>query len=375
MPTVINLKSLFVSYSLYAYHSAYSTWVPNVSSAITTSHPTITVKSAADNVFINHSIKHRQYVGHVNAIDPFNIIGDGRESQDGSPSHSSMHVDETTGKVPQALQTVSQMGISVYSKESNVIASSTTTTATLSSNTKDFISSTGTSTLTPLSAQATLRATQESGGYSNSKGSTSSNAAQGAAATAPSSPQDNNDSSGSNLNSWKTIGIGVISFMAILGFVLCTAFHDSILRVLRQPFMRRRGSREDDLVPDWKRASWRIGVEDEYSTSKQAGSQEDEGPRLGMIEKGNSCFMLPPVSPFPPRRPPDPQLKQQTKVCNNENPTHNLPPNNSNGYSVLQSSPPSLSRKDETKIHVDPFSDPHESKHAHVEIDAYGGIE
>ena len=85
--------------------------------------------------------------------------------------------------------------------------------------------------------------------------------------------------------------------------------------------------------------------------------------------------MLPPVSPFPPRRPPDPQLTQQTKVCNNENPTHNLPPSNSNGYSVLQSSPPSLSRKDEKKIHVDPFSDPHESKHAHVEIDAYGGIE
>ena len=39
--------------------------------------------------------------------------------------------------------------------------------------------------------------------------------------------------------------------------------------------LRRRGSREDDLVPDWKRASWRIGVEDEYSTSKRDGSQED----------------------------------------------------------------------------------------------------
>ncbi|KAH8110600.1 hypothetical protein DFH11DRAFT_1490277, partial [Phellopilus nigrolimitatus] len=69
----------------------------------------------------------------------------------------------------------------------------------------------------------------------------------------------NAGSSGSSMNSWKIIGIGVLAFAGIVGLVLGFVFHDALLRPLRNCAGRRagwRGMRDEQLVPDWNRRSW-----------------------------------------------------------------------------------------------------------------------
>ncbi|EJC98759.1 uncharacterized protein FOMMEDRAFT_23557, partial [Fomitiporia mediterranea MF3/22] len=72
----------------------------------------------------------------------------------------------------------------------------------------------------------------------------------------PSYTKKSDAASGSSMNSWKVIGIGVLAFAGIVMLVLGTAFQDSIVHAICSPFRHSKAGSEEVLVPDWRRGSW-----------------------------------------------------------------------------------------------------------------------
>ncbi|KAL5533745.1 hypothetical protein ACEPAG_205 [Sanghuangporus baumii] len=300
--------------------------------------------------------------GHNYALDPFGFL---QSTQQGGQESASE--DHQSGK-----QTSTSKATEATSNDATATASKSTSNASSSTATGHSGTEAKPESSTP--AKSETNAAQSSATQSNNaQFATTTNGSPGAAPTQKGTDRKS-DSSGSSMNSWKIIGIGIMSIAGVALLVIGTAFHDAIFRALCQPYRRRKGG-EEILVPDWRRGSWRFG-DDGYGLEKCSfNDQDEEGPRIPEGEKGNLAFPLPPVSPFPLRRtlstnsrPSEPGLAGVGAAGTDTMKAL------SSSYSVLPS-PPGLYTREPPRCKRKSACSSSESPHAGHESDAYGGIE
>lgn len=170
----------------------------------------------------------------------------------------------------------------------------TTTTLSFSqTNTNSIIGTPGpVPTAIPTSTEPTTPSTSEDGASSTSS---------------PTPTQTDTSSASSTPSKWKIIGLGVISFVGVATIILAVVFWDTLAAFLAPalalcfPRLRSRASMTEQLIPDWRRRSWRIGIEgtdDRYPSvasfpsileklgeMRAAGAGVDEKGALGERER------------------------------------------------------------------------------------------
>ncbi|OCB89026.1 hypothetical protein A7U60_g3834 [Sanghuangporus baumii] len=316
--------------------------------------------SSASKSVISTVAQRHPNTGHNYALDPFGFLQSTR--QEGQETAGG---DHQTGK-----QTSTSKATEATSNGATATASKSTSNA--NSSTATGRSSTETKPESSTSAKPETNAAQSSATQSNNaQFATTTHASPGAAPTQKGTDRKS-DSSGSSMNSWKIIGIGIMSVAGVTLLVIGTAFHDAIFRALCRSYRRRKGG-EEVLVPDWHRGSWRFG-DDGYGLEKPSfNDQDEEGPRIPEGEKGNLAFPLPPVSPFPLRRTPSANSRpsEPGPAGVGAAVTDTMKAQGSS-YSVLPS-PPGLHTQEPLRRKSTCSSS--ESPHAGHESDAYGGIE
>ncbi|KAL5494769.1 hypothetical protein ACEPAI_231 [Sanghuangporus weigelae] len=322
----------------------------------------LSATSSASTSVISAVAQRHPNTGHNYALDPFGFL---QSTQKGGQEAAGG--DHQTGQ-----QTSTSKTTEATSNGATATASKSTSNA--SSSTATGHSGTETKPESSISAKPETNAAQSSTTQSNNAQlATSSNASPGAAPTQKGTDLKS-DSTGSSMNSWKIIGIGIMSVAGVALLVIGTAFHDAIFRALCRPYRRRKGG-EEVLVPDWRRGSWRFG-DDGYGLEKHSfNDQDEEGPRIPEGEKGNLAFPLPPVSPFPLRRTPSANSRPSEPVLAGVGAagTDTMKALSSN-YSILPS-PPGLYTQEPPRCKRKSACSSSESPHAGHESDAYGGIE
>ncbi|KLO20180.1 hypothetical protein SCHPADRAFT_934782 [Schizopora paradoxa] len=127
---------------------------------------------------------------------------------------------------------------------------------------------------------------------------------------------DAKSSGGIGMSNWKVVGIGVLVVGGIAITVAGFTFFDCWWAFVSQPCGRRKGRKFDhlgneELMPDWNRGSWRIGLEEQNDWSLKPGMSPDLATLAGREgqeatrEKSNFISLPPPVHPFALRRSPD----------------------------------------------------------------------
>lgn len=92
----------------------------------------------------------------------------------------------------------------------------------------------------------------------------------GSAATALAQPTQDKDkpdrmpssSSASSSDSWKIIGVAVICFIAVVVVLVVAVFFDTWWHFVRDLFRSRRAGEQEEMVPDWHKASWEVRLGD-----------------------------------------------------------------------------------------------------------------
>lgn len=133
------------------------------------------------------------------------------------------------------------------------------------------------------------------------------------------SSTDGNDaksSAGISMNNWRVVGIGVLVVGGIAITVAGFTFFDCWWAFVSQPCGRRKGRKfdhlgDEELMPDWNRGSWRVGLEEQNDWFSKPGLSPDMATLAGREgqeatkEKSNFISLPPPVHPFALRRSPD----------------------------------------------------------------------
>lgn len=260
----------------------------------------------------DHGMPHHIHSADVYALDPFGFLGGNQpeetRSREGPPVSSSsvsskaetsteQHTSISTSTVGSSTSTITSNSDSSPADEETVLPSWTPTTSAEASSD----SATPTDNLTP--KQTTSNASQASSG----------------------------------MNSWKIIGIGIVTFVGVLTLIIGFTFHDSWWNNLLRPMILGRRNKNDgigeELIPDWRRRSWGFGVDEKEgaegypgisgvlkvnigqglhsSNTLVDGNDLDEKAREA---SGNLAFPLPPVSPFPLRRSPSTKSNSESKA-------------------------------------------------------------
>ena len=246
---------------------------PSTSSVATTLSSAIPTPSTPA---ISAVAQHQPHTGNDYALDPFGLLQStqqgGQESADGD------HQDEKHSSTSKISGIVLNGATTAESKPASIATSSMVAGHSGTENRPE------TSTSTKPNSSATRSSSTQS---SNPSSAPSKLTSPETTPTQKEVDPNSDSSSGSGMNSWKIIGIGVMSVAGVTLLVIGTAFHDAIFRALCGSF-RRRKEGEEDLVPDWHRGSWRFG-EDGYGMEKSSDihHQDEEGPRIPEGEKAN----------------------------------------------------------------------------------------
>lgn len=282
----------------------------------------------------DYSMPHHTHSADVYALDPFGFLGGNQpeesRSRENSPSTSSyvsskaetstdQHASISSSTVSSNTATITSNSISGPVEEETVLPSLTSATSAEA----PTDSATSTDKLTPKQ--------------------TASNASQAS----------------SGMNSWKIIGIGIVTFVGVLTLIIGFTFHDSWWNNLLRPMILGRRNKNDgigeEFIPDWRRRSWGFGIDEKERAEGYLGTSDvlkvnisqglhssntlvngndlDEKPREA---SGNLAFPLPPVSPFPLRRTPSTKSNSESKAMidsGGQELQHNI-------VSILPSPPP-----------------------------------
>ncbi|TDL20965.1 hypothetical protein BD410DRAFT_899240 [Rickenella mellea] len=178
------------------------------------------------------------------------------------------------------------------------------------------------STLTSTSISTTLLPTIASTGGSDDSLSTTAQPTQDATTTGTSTPSSlpveptdapsNPSNDQTALSHWKIVGGAVIAFTAVTAVILGVTFFDQWWTDFLRPIVwkRKRTSHMEELIPDWDKRSWRIGIEekdDRYPTvgsfpsilrmQGMGGGERDEYGSVAVLQPGTTTLL----PPFPPR--------------------------------------------------------------------------
>ena len=129
-----------------------------------------------------------------------------------------------------------------------------------------------------------------------------------ASASSSAAPAQTYASSDPGPDSWKIIGIGVLAFTGVAIIILGVTFFDSWWSTFLRPIVlgkdkNRHG--KEELIPDWERRSWRIGIEekdDRYPSVASLPSilRMGDGKEGGRALYGGGCAAV-----MPEHRSPD----------------------------------------------------------------------
>ncbi|KAL5519440.1 hypothetical protein ACEPAH_1123 [Sanghuangporus vaninii] len=323
---------------------------------------TLSATSSASTSMISAVAQRHPNTGHNYALDPFGFLQ--ITQQEGQEAAGGDHQAGKQTSTSKATETTSN-GATATASKSTSNANPSTAAGHSGTETKPE-SSTSVKPETNAAQSSTIQS-------NNAHFATTTNASPEAAPTQKGTDRKS-DFSGSSMNSWKIIGIGIMSVAGVALLVIGTAFHDAIFRALCRPYRRRKGG-EEVLVPDWRRGSWRFG-DDGYGLEKPSfNDQDEEGPRIPEGEKGNLAFPLPPVSPFPLRRTPSANSRpSEPGLAGMGTAGTGTMTALGSSYSVLPP-PPGLHTQEPPRCKRKSACSSFESPHASHESDVYGGIE
>ena len=147
---------------------------------------------------------------------------------------------------------------------------------------------------------------------------------------------------------------------------------------ITRPF-KKRDEEDEMLVPDWRRGSWRIGIDGTddrggYSEKDPAHFAAEDYGQYGISEHEKSGLTMQPVSPFPRRSPSCRTAASKSPGLEGGDANAlSIKVQPAGSYALLPSPPPAAHTF--TSVRGDgecnPFSDPHVAPH----LDVYGGME
>ena len=275
---------------------------------------------------------HRTQSEYVHALDPFGFLGGSQ------PEESAARATPTS---PPASTIPKSESSSEKHEPTASSASGTSSTMTTTSN--NIVGTPGHDTVQPSWTSTSVSQISDNGATPTDQ-------------LTPKQTAGSTNQASSGMNSWKIIGIGIVTFVGILTLIIGFTFHDTWWdKLLRPAILGKRDKNVgfgEVLIPDWKRRSWRFNIEekegaDRYPSdpslvrvnmtqglhSKSTLVNEDELDEKPRGPDGSQLsFPLPPISPFPLRREPSTKSDSDSAFKHQES--------NQNDSSILPSPPP-----------------------------------